>query len=75
MKLTLKELVVLSMVLFTLATQAQVKKIAFIGQAAAYTDNIPAAEFPYDDDRAAATWFMDDFGVNTSKCHGKLFFF
>jgi hypothetical protein len=65
MKLTLKELVVLSMMLFTLATQAQVKKIAFIGQGATYTDNISAAEFPYDDDRAAATWFMDDFGVNT----------
>ena len=65
MKLTLKKIVLLSMMVFTLATQAQVKKIAFIGQAATYTDNIPAAEFPYDDDRAAATWFMNDFGINT----------
>lgn len=37
--------------------------IAFLGQAATYTDNIPAAQdgFTYDDDRAAAVWFMDTF--------------
>ena len=50
MNLSLEKLILFFMTLFALATQAQVKNIAFIGQAAIYTDNIPAAEFPYDDD-------------------------
>lgn len=42
---------------------AQTKKIAFIGQADVYTSNIPATSdgLTYDDDRAAAVWFMDTF--------------
>ena len=39
------------------------KKIAFIGQADVYNNNIPTASdgLTYDDDRAAAVWFMDTF--------------
>lgn len=39
------------------------KKIAFIGQADVYTSNIPTANdgLTYDDDRAAAVWFMETF--------------
>ncbi|PZU90081.1 MAG: hypothetical protein DI529_03445 [Chryseobacterium sp.] len=42
---------------------AQSKKIAFIGQADVYTSNIPTASdgLTYDDDRAAAVWFMETF--------------
>lgn len=42
---------------------AQTKKIAFIGQADVYSNNIPTANdgLVYDDDRAAAVWFMDTF--------------
>ncbi len=42
---------------------AQTKKIAFIGQADVYTSNIPTASdgLTYDDDRAAAVWFIDTF--------------
>jgi len=42
---------------------AQLKKIAFIGQADVYNSNIPASSdgLVYDDDRAAAVWFMDTF--------------
>ncbi len=43
--------------------QAQMKKIAFIGQADVYNSNIPTASdgLTYDDDRAAAVWFMETF--------------
>ena len=39
------------------------KKIAFIGQADVYNSNIPTASdgLTYDDDRAAAVWFIDTF--------------
>lgn len=39
------------------------KKIAFIGQADVYNSNIPTANdgLTYDDDRAAAVWFIDTF--------------
>lgn len=42
---------------------AQQQSIAFLGQGATYTDNIPTAAdgFTYEDDRAAAVWFMDTF--------------
>lgn len=42
---------------------AQMKKIAFIGQADVYNTNIPTANdgLTYDDDRAAAVWFMETF--------------
>ncbi len=42
---------------------AQMKKIAFIGQADVYNTNIPTASdgLTYDDDRAAAVWFMETF--------------
>ena len=42
---------------------AQMKKIAFIGQADAYNSNIANASdgLTYDDDRAAAVWFMETF--------------
>lgn len=42
---------------------AQMKKIAFIGQADVYNSNIPTANdgLTYDDDRAAAVWFMETF--------------
>lgn len=42
---------------------AQTKRIAFIGQADVYSSNIPTASdgLTYDDDRAAAVWFMETF--------------
>jgi len=42
---------------------AQTKKIAFIGQSDVYNSNIPTASdgLTYDDDRAAAVWFMETF--------------
>ena len=55
---------------------AQTKKIAFIGQADVYSNNIPTANdgLVYDDDRAAAVWFMDTFVPKYSKRIGQLFF-
>ncbi|MBN9313835.1 MAG: hypothetical protein BGO40_05395 [Chryseobacterium sp. 39-10] len=49
--------------LFITGMNAQTKKIAFIGQADVYSSNIPTASdgLTYDDDRAAAVWFMDTF--------------
>lgn len=49
-------------IMFAVNMNAQ-KKIAFIGQADVYTSNIPTANdgLTYDDDRAAAVWFMDTF--------------
>ncbi|WP_333851808.1 DUF4960 domain-containing protein [Epilithonimonas sp.] len=42
---------------------AQMKKIAFIGQAEVYNSNVPTASdgLTYDDDKAAAVWFMETF--------------
>lgn len=44
---------------------AQMKKIAFIGQADVYNTNIPTANdgLTYDDDRAAAVWFIPNHAV------------
>ena len=52
---------------------AQTKKIAFIGQADVYNSNIPTASdgLTYDDDRAAAVWFMESFvPAHSSKVSG-----
>lgn len=49
-------------IIFAINLNAQ-KKIAFIGQADVYNSNIPTASdgLTYDDDRAAAVWFIDTF--------------
>ncbi len=49
-------------IIFAINLNAQ-KKIAFIGQADVYNSNIPNAAdgLMYDDDRAAAVWFIDSF--------------
>lgn len=64
MKKITQKLALIFMLAISVSSFAQ-KKIAFIGQAGSYTYNIPGVEFPYDDDKAAATWFIEDFGVNT----------
>jgi hypothetical protein len=48
-------------IIFAINLNAQ--KIAFIGQADVYNSNIPNAAdgLMYDDDRAAAVWFIDSF--------------
>ena len=54
------------MLVLTSASFAQ-KKIAFIGQAGTYNDNLESTnvEFLPEGDTAAGIWFMTDFGVNT----------
>ena len=56
------------MLVLTSATFAQ-KKIAFIGQAGTYNDDLslitPEVEFLPEGDTKAGIWFMEDFGVNT----------
>lgn len=49
--------------LFIANFSAQTKKIAFVGQADVYNNNIPTASdgMLYNDDRTAAVWFMDTF--------------
>lgn len=57
---------------------AQMKKIAFIGQADVYNTNIPTANdgLTYDDDRAAAVWFMETFlPAHSSNIAGSYFSF
>ena len=57
---------------------AQMKKIAFIGQADVYNSNIPTANdgLTYDDDRAAAVWFMETFvPAHSSNITGSYFSF
>lgn len=57
---------------------AQTKKIAFIGQADVYNSNIPTASdgLTYDDDRAAAVWFMETFlPAHTGSVSGNYFSF
>lgn len=58
-------------------SNAQTKSIAFLGQAATYNDNIPDAAdgFTYDDDRAAAVWFMEDFIPSQANIEGTYFSF
>lgn len=66
MKKITQKLVLLFMLALTTASFAQ-KKIAFIGQAGAYNDDLSATnvEFLPEGDTAAGIWFMEDFGVNT----------
>lgn len=54
------------MLVLTSASFAQ-KKIAFIGQAGTYNDDLSATnvEFLPEGDTAAGIWFIDDFGKNT----------
>ncbi|MDQ1096627.1 MULTISPECIES: hypothetical protein [Chryseobacterium] len=49
--------------LFAGHINVQSRKIAFIGQSDVYNSNIPTASdgLTYDDDRAAAVWFMETF--------------
>lgn len=66
MKKITQKLALLLMLALTTASFAQ-KKIAFIGQAATYNDDLSATnvEFLPEGDTAAGIWFMEDFGVNT----------
>ncbi|GAA4298250.1 DUF4960 domain-containing protein [Aestuariibaculum suncheonense] len=77
MKKITKQLIALSLIMSFVNLNAQTKNIAFIGQAPSYNDNIPAAAdgFTYDDDRAAATWFMEDFVPTNSNINGSYFSF
>ncbi|WP_304199551.1 DUF4960 domain-containing protein [Flavobacterium alvei] len=66
MKKITQKLVLLFILALTTASFAQ-KKIAFIGQAGTYNDDLSATnvEFLPEGDTAAGIWFMEDFGVNT----------
>ena len=77
MKNFTKKYIGLVFIAFFLSLGAQNKKIAFIGQAATYNDNIPAAQdgLTYDDDRAAAVWFMDEFIPSQNNIDGSYFSF
>ena len=66
MKKITQKLALLCMLVLASASFAQ-KKIAFIGQAGAYNDDLSATNVEYlpEGDTAAGIWFMEDFGVNT----------
>lgn len=66
MKKITQKLVLLSMLALSIASYAQ-KKIAFIGQAGTYNDDLSWTNVEYlpEGDTAAGIWFMEDFGVNT----------
>lgn len=66
MKKITQKLMLLCMLALTSASFAQ-KKIAFIGQAGTYNDDLSATNVEYlpEGDTAAGIWFMEDFGVNT----------
>ena len=66
MKKITQKLMLLCMLALTTASFAQ-KKIAFIGQAGTYNDDLSATNVEYlpEGDTAAGIWFMEDFGVNT----------
>ncbi len=66
MKKITSKLMLICMLALTSASFAQ-KKIAFIGQAGTYNDDLSATnvEFLPEGDTAAGIWFMEDFGVNT----------
>ena len=63
-----KSILLLAFLVAMANTISAQKKIAFIGQADVYSNNIPTANdgLVYDDDRAAATWFMETFLPNHS---------
>ena len=66
MKKITRKLMLLSMLALTTLSYAQ-KKIAFIGQAGTYNDDLSSTSVEYlpEGDTAAGIWFMEDFGVNT----------
>lgn len=66
MKKITQKLMLIGMLALTSASFAQ-KKIAFIGQAGTYNDDLSATNVEYlpEGDTAAAIWFKEDFGVNT----------
>jgi hypothetical protein len=64
MKKITKKLMLLSLLMLSYISFGQ-KKIAFIGQAGTYNDDLHTVEFLPQGDTAAAIWFMEDFGVNT----------
>lgn len=66
MKKITQKLALLCMLALTSASFAQ-KKIAFIGQAGTYNDDLSGTTVEYlpKGDTAAGIWFMEDFGVNT----------
>ncbi|MBA4283835.1 MAG: hypothetical protein C0432_06050 [Candidatus Puniceispirillum sp.] len=66
MKKITQKLALLCMLVLASASFAQ-KKIAFIGQAATYNDDLSWTNVEYlpEGDTAAGIWFMEDFGVNT----------
>ena len=66
MKKITQKLMLIGMLALTTASFAQ-KKIAFIGQAGTYNDDLSATNVEYlpEGDTAAAIWFKEDFGVNT----------
>ncbi len=66
MKKITQKLMLICMLVLTSASFAQ-KKIAFIGQAGTYNDDLSATnvEFLPEGDTAAGIWFIEDFGVNT----------
>lgn len=66
MKKITQKLALICMLALTSASFAQ-KKIAFIGQAGTYNDDLSGTTVEYlpKGDTAAGIWFMEDFGVNT----------
>lgn len=66
MKKITQKLMLVCMLALTTASFAQ-KKIAFIGQAGTYNDDLSWTNVEYlpEGDTAAGIWFMEDFGVNT----------
>ena len=66
MKKITQKLALICMLALTSASFAQ-KKIAFIGQAGTYNDDLSWTNVEYlpEGDTAAGIWFMEDFGVNT----------
>lgn len=77
MKTITLKLITITFLLQCYNLKAQSKSIAFLGQAPTYNDNIPAAAdgFTYDDDRAAAVWFMDVFISSQADINGTYFSF
>jgi hypothetical protein len=66
MKKITRKLMLTGMLVLTSACFAQ-KKIAFIGQAGTYNDDLSSTNVEYlpEGDTAAGIWFMEDFGANT----------
>jgi hypothetical protein len=67
MKKITRKLALICMLALTSASFAQQKRIAFIGQAGTYNDDLSATSVEYlpEGDTAAGIWFMEVFGVTT----------